>query len=115
MSIGQLYFYIIPLIICVFDHITLYERPKDERHESLRDSYEYRISLSYILYSVIRGIYYRHMPLDPFQEKMTVQGQIKKQIIAVWPTVYYFINGLFNVLFSALSEMVRSAVKVFKP
>lgn len=55
------------------------------------------------------------MPLDPYQENMTIQGQIKKQLIALWPTIYNLINGLFSILFTALSEMIRSAIRVFKP
>ncbi len=54
------------------------------------------------------------MPLDPYHEKMTVSGQVKKQLIVLWPHVYKTINGLFTILFTALSEMIRSALRAFK-
>ncbi len=46
---------------------------------------------------------------DPFYENYTVEGQAKKQLIRMWPSIYNFINYFFWNVIGALKEMWRIA------
>ena len=50
------------------------------------------------------------MPLDPVNEKRTVEGQLKQKAIEAWPTVYRTLNGLLELLANAFMSMVHTAV-----
>ena len=46
---------------------------------------------------------------DPFYEGMTPQGQAKKQLIRIWPSIYNFINYFFWNIVGGLKDMIRIA------
>jgi len=55
------------------------------------------------------------MPIDPYHENMTAWGQLKKQLIALWPSVYGVVNWFVTFVFSTLIEMMKSVIRALKP
>ncbi len=46
--------------------------------------------------------------MDPYYEKLTLRYKVKKVAIAVWPSIYNFINTIVATLAENLKAMIRS-------
>lgn len=51
--------------------------------------------------------------MDPYYEKLTLQYKVRKVAIAIWPSIYGFINTIVTALVDNLKAMIDSIKKSF--